>query len=128
MTEEIKALIRAHIRSIMQLEVLLHLHRSPERGWTAEEINRELRSSLDATGEHLRALCASGLVQEEPGKPSRFRYAPSRAEDHECVVALAVLFKERFHMVAEIIYAPERKNVQAFADAFKIKKGGHDDG
>jgi hypothetical protein len=125
---EIEAFLQAHIRSVMQLEVLLLLHREADRWWTASGANLELRSSLDATYKHLRDLCDSKLVEIRPGAEPQFRFAPAKPEDLVLVASLAELFRTRFYSVVESVYTSERKGIRAFADAFKLKKGGPDNG
>lgn len=125
---DVKQLVRTHIRSMIQLEVLLFLHRRPEHWHSAAEVNDALRSSIAATRTHLEELCGSALIECQPGTDSRYRFAPSRPGDVEVVDKLAILFRDRFHSIVDLIYASRRSSALAFADAFKIKKGGKDDG
>lgn len=126
--EDVTQLVRAHVRSVMQLEVLLHMHREAERWLSATEVNGALRSSLAATAKHLEELCSSGLLECRTGADPTYHFAPSRPGDAEVIAKLADLFRDRFHSVVDLIYVSRRSSARAFADAFKIKKGDKDDG
>lgn len=125
---DVEAFIRAHIRSVTQLEVLLLLHGSPERWWTPEEVDRELRSAAATTRQHLDDLCAAGLVEIQGEAGPAFRFAATDDRDRAVVEALSERFRTHFHTVVETIYTPGRGSLQDFADAFTFKKGGKDDG
>lgn len=125
---DVKQLLRTHIRSMIQLEVLLLLHRLPERWHSAATVNDALRSSIASTRTHLEELCRTGLIECQPGDDALYRFAPSRPEDVEVVGKLAILFRDRFHSIVDLIYASRRSSALAFADAFRVKKGGKDDG
>jgi hypothetical protein len=125
---DVEAFIRAHIRSVTQLEVLLLLHKFPERWWTPEEVDRELRSAVATTRQHLDELCKAGLVAMQAEAAPTFRFAPTGDRDRAVVDALSERFRTHFHTVVETIYTPGRGSLQDFADAFTFKKGGQDDG
>jgi hypothetical protein len=117
-SDELRRFVRAHFRSILQLETLLVLARSPDRWWTAEELNLELRSSVQTTATQLEHLSTSGLAEAESGS-GRFRYRPQSDATQSLVDNLISLHKLRFHALVELIY---RSKAQEFADAFKLKK------
>jgi len=126
--QDVEAFIRGHIRSVLQLEVLLLLHKVPERWWTPEEVDRELRSAVATTRQVLHDLCNAGLIQVQGEAAVSFRFAPMAEQDRAVVNALSERSRTHFHLVVETIYTPGRASLQDFADAFTFKKGGHDDG
>lgn len=111
----------------MQLELLMLLSRDAERWWTADAVNRELRSSLEACAEDLRTLAKEGLAEVSDDAEPRYRYRLARPEDEPVMTRLSEMFKTHFHALVHAVYAARRRDVRAFAEAFKIKKGGKDD-
>ena len=49
LSPEVHALLRSHIETVLQLELLLLLHRDPNQWWTAEAVHRAHPSTIDAT-------------------------------------------------------------------------------
>jgi hypothetical protein len=124
--DDARAFVRKYVRSMLQLEALLFLAREPEQWWSAGAVSRELRSSPDAAAVQLERLRELGLLESRAAPEEAFRFNP-REPAHVAIVAdLAVLHRERFHAVVDMIYARDR--AQVFADAFKIKKTEDDDG
>ena len=65
MTEaDILGFVRGAITSTWELELLLLLYRDPEKRWSAEELNRELRASQEVVVRAVRGLRTHGLVVE----------------------------------------------------------------
>jgi hypothetical protein len=128
LSRDVEAFIRAHVRSVLQLEILLLLHKSPEQWWTPEQVDREVRSAVDTTRQHLQKLCDAGLIEMQSGADPSFQFAPKDERDRAVVDTLSERFRTHFHTVVEAIYSPGRGALQDFADAFTFKKGGHDDG
>jgi hypothetical protein len=127
--EEVRRFVRARIRSVGELEVLLLLHRDPNRWWNADQVNSELRSSLQSALQCLDALLRAGLAEEKDQDGRAFRFHRADAEAEAVVPQLAELFRDRMAAIVEIIYSPQRDSIREFADAFRLsKKGGKDDG
>jgi hypothetical protein len=111
------------IDSVEQLEVLLLLRKHPERSWGGGDVSRALYTHPLAAARRLTALHAQGLLTSETVGPDvRFRYAPSSPERAEVVDRLAALYKERRVAVTTLIYSKPPDQVQAFADAFRLRK------
>jgi hypothetical protein len=125
--EAVARFLGDHIRSVMQLELLMLLSREPERWWTADSVNRELRSSIEACAQDLRMLAKEGLAEVIADADPRYRYRLARAEDEPVMARLTELFRTHFHALVHAVYARRRRDVRAFADAFKIKKDRKDD-
>jgi hypothetical protein len=126
---DVQRFLKEHIGSVGELEVLLLLHRSPARYWTAEAVNEELRTSLQSAIECLIRLHGSALAEPHEDERRGYRLAPGLAGEDTLVGRLAQLFKERVSSVIDAIYAPKHDNLREFADAFRlIKKKGDEDG
>ena len=76
MTEDdVLAFITNAIGSVWALELLLLLKRDAGRGWGAESLIRELRSSPIAIDDALDRLRTSGLVMQDGA--GKYRYQPA---------------------------------------------------
>ena len=62
LTDEIKAFIADHIRSVEQLEILLLLQRNPGREWSAADVSKELYVSPESTATRLADFHARGFL------------------------------------------------------------------
>ncbi len=96
------------------------MRRSPDRTWTAEAINGELRSSSLIVANGLAALIAAGLVIEEA--EAKYRYRPARPELGVLVDRLATAYAEFPFAVTQAILGAPNDKIRIFADAFRIKK------
>lgn len=108
----------------MQLELLMLLGGEPDRWWTADAANRELRSSVEACAADLRALAKEGLAEATSDSEPRYRFRLTRPEDEPVVTRLRELFRTHFHALVHAVYAGRKRDARAFADAFKLKKDG----
>ena len=125
---DVRLLLRNHIQTVLQLELLLLLHAHADGWWTAEAANREHPATVDAAGQYLAALCDAKLVERSDGPVPQFRFAPERAQDAATVATIARLFRTHYYSIVEAIYAPRRRDIQDFADAFKLNKKNDADG
>lgn len=120
-------LIRSHIESVGQLEILLLLHASPEVSFTPAQINDRLQSNLTWVEQRLASLAAHGLAVLESSLPAKYRYAPESEEMARAVSRLADIYLSYRVRVIDTIYSP-RDQMQSFSDAFRLKKETDQDG
>lgn len=121
---EVERFIIDHIDTVEALSVLLRLHEDPTRAWTAVELGQESRTNEWSAQMNLEALLRSGLVRVDGGQPPRFQAAPHVSA---LVDSVARTYRERRAAVITTIYTkPDEPTppdpIQAFADAFKLKK------
>jgi hypothetical protein len=127
--EDVRDFLKAHIRSVGELEVLLLLRRQSGRWWTADQVNRELKTSLQSALKHLEDLRDAQLVQERRTTEREFRFQAADPAVVPVVDELAVLFKNWVASIVNVIYSPRPNSIRQFADAFRLgKKGDEDDG
>lgn len=118
--EDLEQFIRKHVRSLSALEMLLHIYRTRERSWTADELNRELRSSLQHVADVLSKFERSELVTRDAKE--RYQWDPGTPELQRMVAHLEDTHATYPFSVIKAIYATQVEQIQALADAFKIKK------
>ncbi len=116
---EVVEFIQSSIKSVWSAELLLFLRRRSDRGWTDDELIRELRSSRSVVADILATFLQAGLVTAEDGL---FRYTPASAELDRVVRELEKAYAERPTAVVKTIMAAPSEKLQIFADAFRIKK------
>ncbi|HVO16753.1 MAG TPA: hypothetical protein VMV26_16155 [Alphaproteobacteria bacterium] len=119
-SDDVQDFIRANLRSVWELELLLLMSSQRTRAWSADELNRELRSSVSLVRQILGKFERVGLVAAADG--GAHRYAPRTPELERAVDRLERTYAARpLEIVRQIVAAPNEK-IQTLADAFKVKK------
>lgn len=113
-----------NIESVEQLEVLVLLLRRPDRGWSPDEVARELYGHPASIARRLAILLGQGLLREID--PGCYQYAPRTAELHATVERVADTYHERRVAVVTLIASKPIENVRAFSDAFRIRRPKED--
>ena len=118
--KETQAFIRAHIRSIRQLEALLWFRENPAPV-TASALAREERIDQDMADDLLRSFERSGFA-DGPDEDGAYRYRPKDREVAAQIDKLAEVYGTYRVSVINLVFAMPSESVQSFADAFKIKR------
>jgi hypothetical protein len=122
-TDAIKRFIADHITSVDQLEVLLLLHRTAEREWTAAAVSRELRIDAEWAARRLDDLQVRGFLSAMEGEgAASYRWAPATADLARGVEAVAAAYAERRVSVTTLIFAQPSSTIRTFANAFRFRK------
>jgi len=120
--DDVKAFLLHHIDSIAHLEALLLLRANTELTWSAETLAQRLYIPAQETAAILARLCADGFLAAHGSAPLLYQYhCPSRDQAH-MVDQVARLYTKYLIPVTHFIHAKPRTRVQAFADAFKLRK------
>lgn len=115
----VKAFINDHIDSVMQLELLLLLHRTAPKEWSADAIGRELQLDPALVASELANLCAQGLLVVRDETAPVYQYSPRTAAIERGVSGLAKTYATRHVAVISLIYS---KQIRIFADAFRLRR------
>jgi hypothetical protein len=112
-----------HVNSIVQVEVLLLLQRSPDVSFTAATVGKELRIDAAWAAAELAYLAGHGLLvsTNDPGEPS-FRYQPATDALRAAVEGLSRAYTQRRVSVITRIFSKPSDKIRTFADAFRIRK------
>lgn len=105
--KDIEQFVGRHLDSVERLEVLLCLFSAPEKSWDAEEVGQTLYRQPQSVAMHLRALCASKIVDCH-GEPQRYSCNP----DPSNLLTLANLkrsYEERKDAMIRLIFEPPSK-------------------
>ncbi len=108
-----------NIDSVAQWEGLLWLRGHADTAWDAAAVARHLYISESETAVLLNGLVERGIVAAEDG--GLYRYKPARPETDVLVGSCADLYRQYLIPVTKIIHSKPSR-VQAFADAFRIRK------
>jgi hypothetical protein len=120
--ETVRRFIVGHVDSVEALEILLLLSTGTIREYTAEEVSRTLRTSLDSAGAQLRKLQRARLLvtMEKEGLPN-YRFDPASPEAG-VIGELEKIYKTRRVSVISFIYSNPTDPLRAFSDAFRLRK------
>ena len=116
----VRAFLLQCIDSVEQLEVLLHLHRTPQEFWTSESVAQALYSNPASIAQRLAGLHSNGLLIQTSG--SAYRYQPKTAELDVTVSQLAETYRQRRVAVITVIASKPLEKVRAFSEAFRLRK------
>lgn len=123
-SDEFCQFLRATVPTVDAAELLLLLHREPERWWSAEETAAALAPgvSLPEAGatQYFGVFQSAALVAVGPDKRVQYRPADSALEAH--VRLLARAYAERPVTLIRVIYALRDNKIQSFADAFRLRR------
>jgi hypothetical protein len=108
-----------NIDSVAQWEGLLWLRGHADTAWDADAVARHLYISEDETAALLNSLADRHILMVEDGK--LYRYGPDKPETDALIGLCAELYRQYLIPVTKIIHS-KPKRVQAFADAFRIRK------
>lgn len=115
----VKNFLRSRIDSVGLLEVLLLLHAQPERSWTVDEANAELRSSRSSVAFRLARLASLALVTSSPPPDRRYRYAPTSKTDRSTVDDLAACY-QRYRLRVIDLLLSKLDQLKDFSDSFRL--------
>lgn len=99
---DVRALIRDHVASVGELDLLMLLHEQRDRGWTAEAVSAALGAPVPWATMHLRSLEAAGLLDRES---DGWRLQPRTGAHRDGVDALARLYRTRRRDVVQYVFA-----------------------
>ena len=111
--------VRTCVRSVWALELLFFLRLNRGQTWTTERLVLEQRSSERAVRDALEAFVRAGVVRQVE---VTFVYDPAGPELENLDTRLADTYAERPTAVIRMIAAPPEDRLQAFLDAFRLKK------
>jgi hypothetical protein len=118
--QDLASFIGTSFRSVWDLEVLCHLHSTPQADHPPAQMVAHLRASEVVVANSVAALLASGLIVLTANGSAR--YAPATCDlDHLCAAAVQ-LYKQRPDAVRRMIVTGSAPGISAFADAFRLRK------
>lgn len=119
-TDSVSSFIRGAFRSVWALELLLHLRRTRERAWSADDLVDVLRGSALIVSQSLDGLMRAGLVSIDDIGCAR--YQPASPKLDQLVAATEELYARKPDTVRKIVVSAGHSGLANFADAFRLWK------
>jgi hypothetical protein len=110
-----------HVDSAEQLDILLLLHREPDRQWKALDVSQAIYTVPASATMRLESLVATGLVESSGGSDPGYTYQPSSDRLRKQVDDLAAAYAVDRVAVIKLIFARPPDPVESFSDAFRIR-------
>jgi hypothetical protein len=117
--ESVRRVIAEHIDSVAELEAILLLRGSRDRGWTADAAGARLYVRTTVAEHVLSVLAARGFFASTSGM---YRYAPATPQLEAAVDELAAAYSEQLVTVTHLIHSKPSGGVRQFAEAFDLRK------
>jgi hypothetical protein len=98
----VRALIRDHVHSVGELDLLMLLHAQSDRIWTAEDVSATLGAPVAWAATQLQRLEAAGLLV---GDDNGWRSRPQPAAQRDALDALDALHRTRRRDLVRYVFA-----------------------
>jgi hypothetical protein len=121
LSAEVHRFITERIDSAEQLEILLLLHREPERQWSAQDVSKEVYTVPASATMRLESLVSGGLISSTGGADPHYRYSPATDTLRVQVDQLSTAYRADRVAVIKTIFARPPDPLQSFADAFRLR-------
>jgi hypothetical protein len=115
----VRTLIRRHVRSVGELELLMLLHAEQDRSWSVDEICEVLACPRSWALAQLETMSDAGLLAPADG---RWRFAPANAELDEATAALQEAYRLQSRDVVRFVFATPGHDLKEFSDAFRLRR------
>lgn len=115
----VRTLIRRHVHSVGELELLMLLHAERDRPWGVDDICEALACPPSWAEAQLEAMEDAGLVGRAG---SEWRYAPATAELEQATDALQEAYRLQSRDVVRFVFATPGRDLKEFSDAFLVRR------
>ena len=115
--QDVKQFIERYINSVVCLEVLLLLHRKPQRCWSNCEIAKELGIDALLADAQLEQLHKQSLIRKN--EEGRFHYDAANTAN-AVIDGLAAACARQRVAVFSLILTKNGERVRGFAEAFRL--------
>lgn len=124
---KVDALLRDHLKSFEQLEVLLLLRARSSESLTPEAAASELRLDPERIQDAMSGLETSGLLHRTTVEPPSYQYRSANMHLEAAVDELVIAYRERraavmSQMSTNAIERIRSGSLKAWADAFIIRR------
>jgi hypothetical protein len=116
---DVESFIVSSFRSVWALDLVRILLADTEKGFSPDELVRQLRASDAVVQQCVGALSSAGLVVIEH---DRIRLHIANDQARELLKAAVELYRKRPDRVRRLIIAAASPGLTAFADAFRLRK------
>lgn len=122
-TDEFCGFLQRCVSSVDVAELLLLLHKEPDRWWEARELSTQLAPGANLSEadvqRYVDGFQQCSVAVRDPERRVQYRRAPAH-DGH--VALLARLYLERPVTLFRLIYALRDTKINTFAEAFKLRR------
>lgn len=118
----LKQFVFAAFETIDHLRIFLLLRDIPNNTYTITQISAKLYLKPEVVMACLAKLAEKGFVTITQGNEPTYQYKPANAELESMADEVARLDRERPVTLINLVYSRPKEPLQAFADAFKLRK------
>lgn len=119
LSPEVRTLIRRHVHSVGELELLVMLHAERDRRWGVAEICEALGCPTSWAVAQLEAMARAGLLERTDGN---WHFSPATAELERATAALQEAFRLQSREVVRFVFSTPGRDLQEFSDAFRVRR------
>jgi hypothetical protein len=112
----VRTLIRRHVRSVGELELLMLLRAERDRSWSVEEVCEALACPRSWAVAQLEAMASAGLLARADGK---WRFEPASPDLEHATAALEEAYRLQSRDVVRFVFATPGHDLERFSDAFR---------
>jgi hypothetical protein len=111
-----------YIRSVEDLYLLVAMAQTRDRWWDAASAAQELGVGRSAAAGVLEHLARHSLLDIRVTDDVRYQFRPVTPEIREAVMTCAAAYNADPVPIVRALTAARQRNLQAFADAFRIRR------
>jgi DNA-binding IclR family transcriptional regulator len=104
----VRTLIRRHVRSVGELELLMLLHVERDRSWSVDEICEALGCPRSWAVAQLDVMATAGLLERADGN---WRFAPASTELDHATAALEEAYRLHSRDVVRFVFSTRGRDV-----------------
>lgn len=121
---ETKSFLEKNIRSAEELDILLHLRANSSQDWDSLRVAKALKLKPLVVSNILMRLSLLGLIghQDFTGRAYHYRYSVHPKVKEKRLSEIAVAFEKARTDVIDLIFASQKQQLSAMANAFKFRK------
>jgi hypothetical protein len=121
LSPSVRRFLTEHIDSAEQLDILLLLHKDPDKSWTAMDVSQAIYTVPASATMRLEMLTAAGFLSSTGGNDPRYSFAPSSEALRQQVAELASAYAADRVGVIKLIFTRPPDAIESFSDAFRLK-------
>lgn len=125
LSPDVVEFVAAHIRSLNDLQVLIHCMDAPDRWWDAAAVARETGLGEGSARHALDNLARGNLLDIRITGDVRYSFSPGTEDLRESARRLASAFRSSPVAVVKLVADSGPRSVRDFADAFRIRRDDH---
>jgi hypothetical protein len=124
-SDAVIAFVRAHVRSVDELQLLMAVANAPERWWGPAAAARELGMAVRDARSALDHFAARNLLDIRITDDVRYQFHPGTEALRQAAREAAAAYRSQPIDVAKLVSGTRSRAARDFADAFRIRR--HDD-